>query len=207
MRILIIAATEGEIAPILAQGAVGGHQVDYLVTGVGIAATAYHLGRALAQQQPDLLLNVGVCGSFDRTRLLGEVVRVSTDVLAELGAEDGEAFLAADALEFGPSTFVERVDGQYPMLDQLPSVRGITVNTVHGHEPSIARVMARLSPQVESMEGAAVFYAASQSQVQCVQVRAISNYVERRQRHNWQLEKAVANLNNWLDQFLATLPV
>jgi len=207
MRILVIAATEGEIAPIRAQGKRSGHQVDYLVTGVGIAATAYHLGRALAHHQPDLLLNVGVCGSFDRDRSLGDVVRVATDVFAELGAEDGVAFLAGDLLGFGPSAFTERVVQQFPVLDKLPSVTGITVNTVHGHEDSIARVVERLSPQVESMEGAAVFFAASHSHVQCAQVRAISNYVERRQRNNWQLEKAIANLNEWLAEFLATLPV
>ena len=37
---------------------------------------------------------------------------------------------------------------------QLKSVRGITVNTVHGDELSIMKIVHRLNPQV-SMEGAA----------------------------------------------------
>ena len=207
MDILIIAATPGEIAPALAQPYRGAHRVEFLVTGVGMAATAYHLGRALALQQPDLLLNVGVCGSFDRNRTLGDVGRVSRDSFAELGAEDGEAFIEGEVLGFGPSVFTERIEGHFPALERLPSVVGITVNTVHGHPPSIERVAARRSPEVESMEGAAVFYAGSQANVQCVQVRALSNYVERRQRDNWQLEKAIANLNHWLIEFLTVLPV
>lgn len=207
MDILIIAATQGEIAPALAHPYRGEHRVEFLVTGVGMAATAYHLGRALAVRQPDLLLNVGVCGSFDRSRALGDVVRISRDSFAELGAEDGEAFIDGEALGFGPSIFAERVDANLPVLEKLPKVFGITVNTVHGHSPSIEQVAARLSPEVESMEGAAVFYAASQAQVQCVQVRALSNYVERRQRDNWQLKNAIVNLNDWLAEFLAALPV
>ncbi len=44
-------------------------------------------------------------------------------------------------------------------LASLPAVSGITVNTVHGRDQSIAAVTARLAPQVESMEGAAFMYA------------------------------------------------
>lgn len=207
MDILIIAATQGEIAASLAQRYQGEHRIEFLVTGIGMTATAYHLGRVLAARRPSLLLNVGVCGSFGRHHALGDVVRVAEDTFAELGAEDGGAFLSGDALGFGPCTFAERLDGPWPVLAGLPTVTGITVNTVHGDDASIGRIVARLSPGVESMEGAAVFYAAHQAQVQCLQVRAISNYVERRQRDNWELEKAIANLNKWLSDFLDALPV
>ena len=44
-------------------------------------------------------------------------------------------------------------------LRQLPAVRGITVNTVHGNARTIAAIADRTSPQVESMEGAAFAYA------------------------------------------------
>lgn len=207
MDILIIAATQGEIAASLAQRHQGKHRIEFLVTGIGMTATAYHLGHALAARRPSLLLNVGVCGSFGRHHALGDVVRVSEDTFAELGAEDGGTFLGGEALGFGPCTLPERLDEPWPALDGLPIVKGVTVNTVHGDAQSIDSIVARLSPGVESMEGAAVFYAAHQAQVQCLQVRAISNYVERRQRENWQLEKAVANLNKWLAEFLAALPV
>lgn len=207
MDILIVAATEGEISPSLAQPYAGEHRIDYLVTGIGMTATAYCLGGALQSCRPDLLLNVGVCGSFDRARSLGDVVRVAKDTFAELGAEDGDVFLGGEHLGFGACTFAERIDRQYPGLEGIPVVKGITVNTVHGHDGSIAQIVSRLAPDVESMEGAAVFYAAQQAQVPCLQVRAISNYVERRNRDNWQLQKAIANLNEWLSEFLLPQPV
>ena len=61
-----------------------------LVSGVGMVATATWCSHALARERYDLALNLGVCGSFDRTLPLGTVVHVVTDRLAELGAEDGE---------------------------------------------------------------------------------------------------------------------
>jgi nucleoside phosphorylase len=78
----------------------------------------------------------------------------------------------------------------------LPAVTGITVNTVHGNVRSIARVVERLAPDVESMEGAAFMYACLVSGVRFVQVRAVSNVVEKRNRGAWRIGEAVAALND-----------
>src|SRR5205814_2365395 len=67
-------------------------------------------------------------------------------------------------------------------LGWLPKVTGITVNTVHGRTSTIAAVVARCRPQVESMEGAAFMYACRLAAVPYAQVRAVSNVVERRNR-------------------------
>jgi futalosine hydrolase len=48
------------------------------------------------------------------------------------------------------------------------------------------------------MEGAAFFYACEEAQVEALQIRCISNYVEKRNRENWNLALAVKNLNDWL---------
>ena len=72
---------------------------------------------------------------------------------------------------------------------------GITVNTVHGRDASIAEVARRHAPQVESMEGAAFMYACSIAAVPYAQVRAVSNLVERRNRAAWQIGPAVAALS------------
>jgi futalosine hydrolase len=54
-----------------------------------------------------------------------------------------------------------------------------------------------LNVQIESMEGAAFFYACRQAGVPCMQIRAVSNYVEKRNRDNWQIGLAVKNLNTF----------
>jgi futalosine hydrolase len=73
-------------------------------------------------------------------------------------------------------------------------VTGITVNTVHGRNRSIAAVTERFAPQVESMEGAAFMYACLVHDQRFAQVRAVSNVVERRNREAWKLSEAVASL-------------
>lgn len=192
MKILIVAATEAEIAPILDAR---GHDVDRLITGIGMVATAARCAKALAGGTYGLALNFGVCGSFDPALAPGSVVHVVADRLSELGAEDGDAFLTMDQL--GLSGECEMVNARPPAnvaLARLPAVRGITVNTVHGNAASIAAVDRRFHPQVESMEGAAFMYACLLHNVPFAQVRAVSNIVERRNKAAWKMTDAIANL-------------
>lgn len=210
MRILLVSATAMEIAPIAARLEQSsardrvteythrGHDVDVLLTGVGMVAAGVWCARTLAQGRYDAAINVGVCGSFDPLLEPGTVVHIVTDRIVELGAEDGDVFLSIEELnllaqdEHAEVVNSERLDN--PIVDLLPAVRGITVNTVHGNERSIAQVVDRFKPQVESMEGAAFMYASTASGVRYAQVRAVSNVVERRNRAAWKMSDAIARL-------------
>lgn len=196
MHILAVAATEAEI-PRLTTGRHGTNHLDVLITGVGMVATAAHTTRALTARRYDVAYNFGVCGSFDPAMALGTVVHVTADRLSELGAEDGDHFVPFEVLGLdGTPVIVNDAVPKNVALRELPSVIGITVNTVHGHEPTITAVRDRLRPQVESMEGAAFAYACSLSGVPYAQVRAISNLIERRNRKAWRMDLAIRNLND-----------
>jgi futalosine hydrolase len=216
MRLLIVAATAAEVTPFLAavaplepirprlsRGRLGERELDVLITGVGMVPTAAWVARALAQETYDLAFNFGLCGTFVGGLELGRVVHVVSDRLSEAGAEDGDRFLTLHELGLaGPNEFphhegalVNRLPPDNPVLARLPAVRGVTVNTVHGHEPSIAAVVARYQPQVESMEGAAFLFACLVSGVPCAQVRSVSNVVERRNRDAWRIGPAIQALN------------
>ena len=214
MRILLVAATGDEVAPIVARmgqptshaGSVSytyaGHELHVLIAGVGMVATAAWCGRALAPGSYQLALNVGVCGSFDRELGPGRVVHVASDRIAELGAEDDARFMTVDELnlpgwnktEYARSLLVNASPPDNRVLQELPTVSGITVNTVHGNEASIQAVIERFHPQVESMEGAAFMYACLINAVPFAQVRAVSNVVERRNRQAWRLAEAIGAL-------------
>jgi futalosine hydrolase len=210
MRLLIVAATEMEILPLVSalqrtsdRGprttgyTHAGHDILALTTDVGMVATAAWCSSVMSNEAFDLALNFGVCGSFDRALAPGRVVHVVSDRLAELGAEDGDAFLAIDVLHL-PAAH-EFVNANPPSIDalaRLPAVSGITVNTAHGNDRSIAAVVARCAPQVESMEGAAFMFACQMHGVPFAQVRAVSNIVERRNRQAWVMRDAIANLND-----------
>lgn len=201
MNILLVAATQAEIQPLLTH--FGDEKpFDVLITGVGMVATAFALGQQFNRKKYDLAINLGIAGSFDRSLILGEVVEIDEDILSELGSENDLEFLPIETLGFGESTF-QPID---PML-LLPvkKVCAITVNTVHGEENSIQKITKRLKPQLESMEGAAFFYACKNSMVPSVQIRSVSNYVEKRNRENWKIGLAVKNLNDFAIELLKKL--
>jgi futalosine hydrolase len=170
-------------------------EIDILITGIGMVATAAQTARALAKKSYDVAFNFGVCGSFDRRLEPGRVVHVVSDRIAELGAEDDGVFLTMDELGLpAEPVFVNAEPPANRALAGLPAVAGITVNTVHGNERSIAAVARRFAPQVESMEGAAFMYACLMSKIPFAQVRAVSNIVEKRNRAAWNMDEATRNL-------------
>jgi futalosine hydrolase len=162
------------------------------VTGVGMVPTSARCARALAQTGYDLAMNVGICGSFDPGLPPGTVVHIVSDEIAELGAEDGDAFLPINEIVASADRIVRNTNPPpNAALAKLPAVTGITVNTVHGNAASISAVVARCRPQVESMEGAAFMFACRLSGVPYAQVRAVSNIVERRDRSQWKVHEAI----------------
>lgn len=202
MKLLVVAATHAELYQVFEHfnlpnlAFVQNAKFDVLITGVGMTATAFALGKYLNNTY-NLVLNAGIAGSFDRNIALGTVVNIYSDTFAEFGAEDHENFIAIDELGFGKSTY-----NASHTLTALPQVKGITVNKVHGNANSIASLTKRLSVQTESMEGAAVFYACEKNDINVAQVRSISNYVEPRAKENWEIGLAIKNLNTWLIDFI-----
>jgi futalosine hydrolase len=224
MRLLLVAATPFEIAPSrtyltnhFAQVEENCFQLDdfhvqLLTTGVGQMLTAYALSETLSRRPFDFLINAGVAGSFDPNLALGTVVNVISERFGDLGAEDQEGqlldihedlkLIGSDELPFQQSRLFNNGGADYEFL---PKVHGLTVNKVHGSTKSIATIRDRYAVDVESMEGIAFFYAALRHQIPFLEVRAISNYVEARNRDAWQLGVAIENLNDTLLQFIQSL--
>lgn len=214
MKILLVAATKAEIEPFLLghefpnfpspEKKIGKHLVSILVSGVGMVATSFAMGSFCAEKKFDLAINAGIAGSFDPAIQQGDLCRVSEDILSEFGAEDGDNFLSADSIGLGKSQFYAPKISGFPIYHQLREVRSVTVNQVHGNAESISRFVKKFSPQIETMEGAAFFYACEKIGIPGIQIRSISNVVERRNRDNWKIELAIKNLNNTLSQVLKT---
>jgi futalosine hydrolase len=223
MHILVVAATPFEIAPL--QNYLekqfeqesdhifhsGNLQVQLLVTGVGMVATTYALSRVLHRQSFNLVINAGVAGSLNPDWPLGQVVQVISERYGDLGVEEQDgSFTDAFELELigkdDPPYREGRLwNDQAAAFDFLPKAHGITVNKVHGAEESIERIARKRKEEIETMEGAAFFYTCLQERVPFLQIRALSNYVEPRNRHHWELDKAISALNQTLVQMLGLL--
>ena len=192
MKILLVSATDLEIEKERFS------DFEILITGIGMLNTSISLTQRLSSGKYDLLINIGVAGSFNPELNIGDVVEVVEEKISELGFEDGESF--SEFNEFNLKNVFENKS-----KTDLLSVRSITVNRVHGNKRSITEIINRLNPDIENMEGAAFFQVCNTFNVPCIQIRAISNKVEHRNKDNWNLPLAIKNLNNKVEEIIAEL--
>ncbi len=192
MKILIVAATDFE----LEKDQFSGYEI--LITGVGILETTLELTKKLTHNSYDLVVNAGIAGSFDKKIKIGDVVEVTEDILSELGYEENETFFEFKSFSVA-NKFI--VDSKTDLL----KVKSSTVNTVSGNKATIKKIKNRLSPDIETMEGAAVFRVCNDFNVPCMQIRSVSNYVGERNKKDWNIDLAIKNLNLFLKKFIMSL--
>lgn len=224
MKVLLVAATPFELAPAIqwlekeftvsevGLFKKGTLEVSILITGVGILATGWRLGAYFAKNTPDFAINAGIAGALDLNLKLGDVVQITEEVLGDLGVEESDGrFLDLFTLGFvNPDEFPYFKGKMHnpgaENLHYLPSQKGITVHKAHGFAPSIAAFKEKYpEAQVESMEGAAFFHACLHAGVPFAEIRAISNYVESRNRDAWEIPGAINALNEVLIKMLGAL--
>ena len=192
MEVLIVAATELEVV------SENVRNFSVLITGVGMVNTAINLTKELIKSDYDLVINMGIAGSFSDDVKIGDVVEVVEDTFSEIGFEDGDKF----------SEFTDfRIKTSYSVKSKtnLRKAKGVTINTVHGKEDSITEIVNRINSDIETMEGASVFKVCEELNVLCMQIRAISNNVEIRNKDNWDIDLAIRNLNSEVGKIIDTL--
>ena len=96
------------------------------------------------------------------------------------------------------------VAGKFNFL-KLHSVKGLTLSTTSGSGDIIDRVKSFWNADIETMEGASVFYVCKQLNKPFICLRAISNMVEPRDKLRWEAPKAIGNLDKELRQFIQNL--
>lgn len=224
MKILIISATPFEIEPLRifleenfekksSTYLKNNVEVNISVTGVGLVATAFYLSVELSQNRYDLVLQLGIAGAFlGKNLALGEVVQVVSERFGDLGVEEADGGFTdvhqLGLVQSGVFPFAETGEMYHKEAAEflfLRRVKGLSVNKVHGSQRSIAAIVQKYDPDVESMEGASFFYACLLYDVTFLQIRAISNYVEPRNREAWNLPLAIENLNKTALELLACL--
>lgn len=209
-RLLIVSATEKEVAEIRTWAFSQHLPAVFCITGPGIAATVFELTKTLLNTDFSLVVNSGIAGSFTDNLKIGEVVQVTEECFGDSGAEDGEKFIHISELGFDRmnevfSNYYFPVSIKPVPETGLRKVKAITVNKVHGYEHSIQKVRAKFKPDIETMEGAAVAYTCRELNIPCLQLRCISNRVEERDKSKWQIDDAVASLRQEMIKLLSSL--
>jgi len=203
-NILVIAATAKEINPFIELTRTGDlkNNIDILISGIGLAASTYHLAKQLALKKYDVVIQAGVAGSFDLRIALGAVVAVKQDTIADQSVVELQKLKTLFDLKLVPQD-------QYPYKKgwlinpnkeilkktKLKTVRGISVNQISTSKQMMKFYRAVFDAVTESMEGAALHYVCLMENLPFVQVRSISNYIGERNKKKWDMNKSIANLN------------
>lgn len=223
MNILIVSATPFEILPLktyLGENtnsnepntfSLKNNKITFLVTGVGIPATMYALSVSDLKEF-DLIINAGIAGSLSRNIEIGQVLEINYERFADIGVEEKNGtFTDVFEIELTNKNQPPYKDGwiynnNTTEFKFLPKAFGITVNKVHGAAKSIERIKDKYPiAQTESMEGASFAFYCALQKLNYLQIRSISNYVEPRNKDNWNIPLAISNLNKVLIDLVSTL--
>lgn len=167
-QILVVAATARE----LADGLAG----PTLLCGVGPVDAAARVAAAIAAQRPAAIVHVGIAGARRGAELAP----------AQLVIGDAAMYGDLDVpAQFAPRTLRPDATLLAAVRRALPDARTLPIATV-------ARVGASVDCDVEAMEGFAVLRAAQLAGIPAIEVRAISNEIEERDRSRWHFEHAFA---------------
>ncbi len=218
-KITIVAATKLELQPLFNQWQpqagdfiglyIANESLHFLITGMGMMNTAAHLALYSQQYEREFYIDAGICGAFNRAIQIGDVVQISSETYGDFGVENDEAFQdffdlgfidkKEDAFQYGLCTPIE---SEMHSKITLPKATSITVNKVHGNEKSIKIIQEKYQADTENMEGLAFYYVMKLINKPSIEIRSISNYVEKRNKENWDIKSAVNNLNSTLAQLI-----
>lgn len=166
-------------------------------------ATTYSLQKQVQIKRPDIIIQVGIAGSYLNRRSLGEVVVVKSDRVADLVVEEeGDLKTMVDLGLISPDElpykngWLDNPSGELIMTTGLDTLKGISINQITTSDTRIEQYKEKYDPDIESMEGAALHYVALMEGIEFLQIRSISNYIGERNKKNWKMKESIENLNN-----------
>jgi len=211
MTYLLVAATSLEIAPFLDHlrkkepGTAPAYDIDVLVTGIGLTASTHSITRQLLLKKPDMVIQAGVAGCFDRRIALGSVMTIKQDTIADQSVIELNQLKTLFDLKLVPHNQFPFKNGwlvnpHTTLLKKLKvkPVKGVSVNEITTSPKKVTFYEQNFAPVTESMEGAALHYACLMENVPFLQIRAVSNYIAERNKKNWNMKESIINLNNTL---------
>lgn len=186
-------------------------QVEFRLTGIGAVQACHCVTRevvaaAAAGDPYNLVVNLGIAGSYDLEAFpIGSAAVISREHFADLGFGSEEGF--SDLFQYG---ILEKDDFPYTkgalarqllpyphiekVLEKYGAGAGATVQCVTGTQARCNEIVAMYDPQIESMEGAGVYYAALMEKVPFFELRTVSNAVGERDTSKWESKAALDTL-------------
>lgn len=228
MRILVTAAEQQEIDCALRAYEATRHlwkndvEMVFRLTGIGATNACYCVtkeivGANAAGNPYDLVINMGIAGSYDLNKYpIGSAAVISREIFGDLGFEGKDGF--EDLFRYGildNDTF-PYTDGALArqllpyreledVLDKYGKATGVTVQCVTGSTHRRDELIRLYSPHIESMEGAAVYYACLMENVPFFELRTVSNAVGERDTKKWDTQAALRTLEQCCNDIFSIL--
>lgn len=189
-----------KVIPLAVDGAVIGGAA---ILGVGLLEFATNLSRLLSRKDElgiTSVILVGICGAYrNRGLSVGDVVRVDSEIVGDLGAQERDGSFTAWS-RIGGGDIVQYKSASLEKaprwVAELRGASGLSVNCCTGTD-SLAESRALLFDcDVESMEGAACFSVCNAFDVPAFEIRAVSNLVGSRDKSSWRIPEALTALRN-----------
>lgn len=207
MNCLLTAATTKEISPFLDyyRNSRNKPDVDILITGIGLTATTYALAKQINLKKPDLIIQAGIAGCFNKNISLESVVVVKQDTIADLSVIENKQLKTMFDLKltsFNQFPFRKGwlVNPGKDLIKQtkLKAVQAVSVNHITTSKQVIQFYKDKFQPAIESMEGAALHYVCLMEKIHFLQIRSVSNYIGERNKKKWNMKEAIISLNKVL---------
>lgn len=218
MRVIITASTVGEWMPTFVQlnklytGESERLKVQFYQSGVGMLSSAVAFTRLALEDKPDLVIQIGIAGAFNKKLALGKVVVVNEEILGDIGVEEGGNWKDIFDLKLEKSSYhpFEKRKLPNPWLSKynllkLPEVNAISVNEISTNKQRIEALSKKYKPTIETMEGAALHYVCRETNIPFLQIRSISNYVGERDKSKWKINHSIEQLNKTVLAYLEKL--
>lgn len=176
-------------------------RADLLLTGVGKAAAAGAVARAIDPSRHRGVLSIGVAGALPGSGLaIGHALLASSCIFADEGVETPDGYTDLASRGFPPGPWTGPAAPTDPALSapwaRLADRTGpvATVSTCSGTDARAAAIAARTGALAEAMEGAAVAATAARLGRPFAEFRVISNTTGSSQQ--WDLPLALARLGD-----------
>jgi len=216
MRVIITAATNLELDGCAKKASQvfkkSKLKISFHATGIGMLASGVKLTQLAATHKPDLIIQMGIAGSYSKKEPLGKVMVIASESIADLGVRENGSF--KDLFETGlqkenEAPFKKRklTNPTIKSLNVLKSdlVAAVTINEITTSAKRIKEIIAANNPVLESMEGAALHYVGCISKTPFIQIRAVSNYVGERNKAKWKIKESIEQLEAYVITYLAAL--
>ncbi|MGA1196483.1 MAG: futalosine hydrolase [Candidatus Latescibacterota bacterium] len=189
------------------RGILGNHPVILIETGLGLVNTTHALTVALQQIKPDLVLQTGIGGAYLPANLnLGDLVMASEENYAELGIITPSGWLPANEIgipvlktdrdffntyPLDPDLITDAQNALHNAKEEVIVGPFVTVQQCSGRTDIGNDIAKKFNAICENMEGVAAAQICLQYQIPFLELRAISNQVEDRNKDAWNIPLAL----------------